>query len=301
MKKNLWIKLVSVILILASMVTLIACESAEDESWSDSSDNAFGGSSIRAEDLTPSQNLTFALTTDKKGYQLKSAAKCTDEQVVIPSTYTGTDGKALPVTLIAANAFKENKTAVTVYIPDSVTKISNNAFLEAKSLTYVICGSGITDIGKKAFFNCAQIKRVELKEGIKTIGDYAFAGCENLEMIVIPDSVKTIGEACFQRCARMTSVTLGKGLDKTVYKKNSKGVEQPQGGLGQFAFYFCRNISTIKYTGTKAEFEALHIDVSCFLSTTFTDHAICADGQKAEIPKLEGQNVIERETASSFD
>ena len=30
MKKNLWVKLISVILIVASMVTLVACDSAED-------------------------------------------------------------------------------------------------------------------------------------------------------------------------------------------------------------------------------------------------------------------------------
>ena len=32
MKKNLWVKLISVILIAASMVTMVACDSEEDES-----------------------------------------------------------------------------------------------------------------------------------------------------------------------------------------------------------------------------------------------------------------------------
>ena len=305
MKKNLWVKLISVILIMASLVTLVACDAGDGDgsgsgSGSNVADAGFSGSNIRAEDLTPSQNLTFTLTSDKKGYQLKSASKCKDEQVVIPATYTGADGKALPVTVISTGAFKENKTAVTVYIPDSVKKINSSAFVEAKSLTYVVCGSGITDIGDKAFAECAQLKRIELKEGITKIGQYAFAGCENLECIVIPDTVKTIGTACFQRCARMTSVTLGKGLDKTKYVKNNKGVEQPQGGLGQFAFYFCKNISTVKYNGTTAEFKALHIDVSCFLSTTITREAICTDG-KAELPKLEGQNELPVELVDSYN
>lgn len=301
MKKNLWVKLISVILIAASLVTLIACDSLEDESGNGSDSNVGQETFLKAENLMPSQNLTFTLTSNKKGYMLKSVSKCNDEQIVIPSTYAGTDGNALPVTTIATGAFKGNKTAVTVYIPDSVTKINNNAFAEAKSLTYVICGSGITEIADKAFRNCTQLKRIVLNEGITKIGAYAFEGCENLEAIEIPDTVKTIGEACFLRCARMTSVKLGKGLDKTTYVKDSKGVEQPKGGLGQFAFYFCKNISTVRYSGTKEEFEKLHIDVSCFLSITLTEYATCADGKQAKLPELEGQNQLPQELADSFN
>ena len=133
MKKNLWVKLISVLLIVASMVTCVACASVEDESGSGSAsgsdlNNGVVNGGVRAEDLTPSQNLTFTLTTDKKGYQLKSVSKCKDEEVVIPASYTGTDGKALPVTAIATGAFKDNKTAVTVYIPDTVTNIGLGAF-----------------------------------------------------------------------------------------------------------------------------------------------------------------------------
>lgn len=312
MKKNLWIKLISVILIAASLVTFIACDALEDESGSSSdvNDNGVVENYVRAEDLTPSENLTFTLTSDKKGYQLKSASKCKDEQVVIPATYTGTDGKALPVTIIAKDAFKDNKTAVTVYIPDSVTKIAggvSGAFQGSKSLTTVICGSGITEISNNAFFNCVNLKKIVLKEGIKKIGSYAFAGCENLESIVIPDSVESLGEACFNRCSRMTSVTLGKGLKKAVYTgsqtdKNGKVVKSGEykSGFGKFTFYFAKNISTIKYTGTMDEWKKIDIDVSCFLSTTFTNKVKCIDGE-VELPKLEGQNELPQELVDSFD
>ena len=312
MKKNLWVKLISVILIVASMVTLVACDSKEDESDSNSDsdvNNAFIG--VRAEDLTPSENLTFTLTTDRKGYQLKSASKCNDEQIVIPSSYTGTDGKALPVTAIASGAFKDNKSAVTVYIPDSVTKIlggKTGAFEDAKSLTTVVCGSGITEIGTRAFADCAELKKIQLNEGVKKIGGYAFAGCENLETITIPDSVTDLGEACFQRCAKMTSVTLGKGLKKAVYTPDTKDPKTGKvtkmgdykSGFGRFTFYFCKNISTIKYTGTVAEWKKIDIDVSCFLSTTMTSVVICSDGT-VELPKLDGQNSLPQELVDSFN
>ena len=310
MKKNLWVKLISVILIAASMVTMVACDSEEDESGNYSDSDVSVNTSIRAEDLTPSTNLTFTLTSDKKGYQLKSVSKCNDEQIVIPASYTGTNGTALPVTAIALGAFKGNKTAVTVYIPDTVTKIGGGvtgAFEGAKSLTTVVCGTGITEIANRAFAECPELKRIELKNGIKKIGSYAFAGCENLESIVIPDTVEHIGEAAFQRCAKMTSVTLGKGLKKAEYTakkvdKNGKVLtpETYKSGFGKFTFYFCKNISTIKYTGTMAEWKKVDIDVSCFLSTTMTSFVICSDGT-VELPKLEGQNELPQELVDSFN
>lgn len=305
MKKNLWVKLISVILIAASVVTLIACESIGDESGngSDSNDVVIDNG-IRAEDMTPSENLTFVLMADKKSYQLKSVSKCKDAQIVIPATYTGTDGKALPVTSIAAGAFKGNKTAVTVYIPDTVTKLLgggvNGAFAGAKALTTVVCGTGITEIGNRAFENCESLKNISLKDGITKIGSYAFAGCEALESIVIPDTVKTIGEACFQRCIRLRRVTLGKGIQsqdtmdangKLVMKADGTTPKKNVEEIGKFAFYFCKDLETIRYNGTKDEFNRLHVDVSVFLSATLTKVVICSDGE-IEYPKLEGQNEL---------
>ena len=276
--KNLWLKLLSFVLIIASLVTLVACAADnENESGSGSGSDSQRNNTntgIRAEDLPPSQNLTFALTSDKKGFQLKSASKCKDERVVIPATYTDDSGKTLPVTTIASGAFKANKTAVTIYIPDSVTKILSTAFSEAKALTKVVCGTGIIEIGNKAFENCKSLKSIELKNGVKKLGNYAFAGCENLEAIVIPDTIETIGDSCFQRCSRMTSVTIGKNLKK----------------MGNFTFYFCKNISTVKFTGTTKEWKKVNPDVSCFLSVTMTKDVVCSDG-KTKLPELDGQNA----------
>ena len=140
MKKNLWVKLISVILIVVFVCTFASCDliGIGDESGSDSNVdvivNEGGYTGVKAEDLTPSADLTFTMASDKKGYQLKSATKCKDEQVVIPSTYTGADGVTLPVTNIAAGAFKNSKTVVSVYIPDSVTNISDYAFYICKKL-----------------------------------------------------------------------------------------------------------------------------------------------------------------------
>ena len=295
--KNFWIKLIAALLIMASMVTFASCDSIEDMDGSSDSKNGYTGP--YAEELTPSENLTFSKTSDGKGYQLKSASKCKDAEIVIPSTYAPEGGEELPVTAIAAGAFKNNaKTLTAVYIPNSVTKIANGtdktlgAFEGCEALTTVVCGSGLLEIGNRAFFNCKRLKTLVIQEGVTKFGSYAFAGCEKIETIIIPDSVTSIGECCYQRCSGATSVTLGAGL-KTKDKVDSKGkVTKNTHEIGKFAFYFCKNISTIRYRGTKEDFEALHLDVSCFLSTTMTDYVICEGGEKAKIPELEGQNEL---------
>lgn len=312
MKKNLWAKLIAVALIVASIFTFASCDmitnvlGGGDESGNESDLGGAGDiidDGLRAENMTPSENLTFTLTSDKKAYQLKSVSKCADEQIVIPATYAGADGIALPVTIIATGAFKNNKTAVSVYIPDSVKKIAGGvtgAFMGAKSLTTVVCGSGLEEIGNRAFEDCAQLKSITMRDGLKKIGSYAFAGCENLETVVIPNTVTSIGEACFQRCSRITSVTLGSGLqsqDSMDAKGNlimkSDGITPKKNTheVGMFAFYFCKNISTIRYNGTVEEFNKLHMDVSCFLSVTMTKTVQCSDGV-ADLPKLDGQNQL---------
>ena len=280
MKKNLWLKLISVLLILASMVTLVACSAVEEVGGSDSASDS-GTASVnggpRAEDFPPSANLTFEANSKKTAYQLKSASKCKDEVVVIPAYYTGTDGVALPVTSIMSGAFKDNKTAVTVYIPDTVTKIAGGddkkgtvgAFSGAEALTTVICGKGLTEIGAKAFEDCGKLKDIELKEGITLIAAYAFAGCKSLESIVIPDTVTQIGTACFQRCLGLRSVTLGKKVKS----------------LGKYCFYYCNNIASVNYMGTKSDWSKLKVDVSCFISLTITRVVQCSDGT-CDLPNI---------------
>lgn len=276
--RTLSIRLLAIILVVASFMTLSACSAADENesgsgSGSDSNSGSNGGTSIKAEDLTPSAGLTFSLTTDKKGYQVQSASKCKDEQVVIPSTYTGTDGKTLPVTAISGTAFKANKTAVTVYIPDSVTKITMGAFTESKSLTTVIMGAGVVEIGNKAFENCKALKNVQFGANVKKIGSYAFAGCESLEEVKLPDATESIGEACFQRCSQLRGIFFGSKIKS----------------FGKFAFYFCKGVSLVKYNGSVKDWKKLKIDVSVFLSVTITKDVECLDG-KAKLPSLEGQN-----------
>lgn len=309
MKKNSFLKLISVILILASMVTFVACspDSKDDD---------------KSEEMNVTEEgLTFSLTPNGMGYNLLSARECEEENIVIPATY-GSQG--LPVTGIAKTAFGENTTVKSIYIPEGVTYLYAETFKECTALekievaeanpdfasvdgclydkditTLLRCPPAkqestftlpetVVEIEEEALLRYKNLKTVELNDGLKKIGDFAFSCCENLESITFPDSVDTIGEAAFQLCMNMQSVTFGSGF-KTRDTVNSEGeVTRYVQEIGKFAFYFCDDIVSINYNGTVADFEALNIDVSCFLSTVLTDQVTCTDGSMT-LPKLEGK------------
>lgn len=309
MKKKVFLKLVSVLLILASMVTLVACSSDSKDDKGEEEMNV------------TEEGLTFSLTPNGMGYNLLSARECEEENIVIPATY-GSQG--LPVTGIVKTAFGENTTMKSIYIPEGVTYLYAETFKEctalekievaeanpdftsidgclydkdvttllrcppAKQETTFTLPETVVKIDEEALLRYKNLKNIVLNDGLKKIGDFAFSCCENLESITFPDSVDTIGEAAFQLCMNMRSVTFGSGF-KTRDTVNSAGeVTRYVQEIGKFAFYFCDDIVSINYNGTVADFEALNIDVSCFLSTVLTDQVVCTDGNMT-LPKLEGK------------
>ena len=79
MKKNLWAKLIAAALIVASIFTFASCDmitnvlGGGDESGNESDLGGAGAiidDGLRAENMTPSENLTFTLTSDKKAMKM---------------------------------------------------------------------------------------------------------------------------------------------------------------------------------------------------------------------------------------
>ncbi len=69
-----------------------------------------------------------------------------------------------PVVAIAENAFKDNKTIVSVIIPDSVITIGGSAFRNCSALKSVSLPSSLTSIGNYAFYNCKLLKNISFEE-----------------------------------------------------------------------------------------------------------------------------------------
>ena len=88
------------------------------------------------------------------------------------------------VTKIADNAFRNNKTLLSIELPDSITEIGYSAFM---------------------FSN---IKTVKCNSGCKTIAAYAFSQARSLTNLTLPDTLETIGWSAFEECFDLTEINL---------------------------------------------------------------------------------------------
>lgn len=98
--------------------------------------------------------------------------------------------------------------------------------------------SNISTIRKVAFLGCAYLENVAISPGVEIIGYGAFFGCQKIKCVFIPSSVTNIG---------------------------------------QQAFDGCRYLKSIKFTGTKKQWEYIEKGIAWDNNTgDYTVH--CADG-----------------------
>ena len=90
--------------------------------------------------------------------------------VVIPDTLGGN-----PVTIIAANAFKDNTTLKSVVVPNGVTDLKGRAFYGCTSLTDVSLPDSLTSLATGAFGNCMALTTLRLPPEVDTIGNNALS------------------------------------------------------------------------------------------------------------------------------
>ena len=143
------------------------------------------------------------------------------------------------VTNIGDNAFYNCQILTSVTIGTHVTTIGGSAFSGdnyiwftpnvidptdfACSLTSVSIPNSVTTIGDNAFNGCQYLTRITFGVNLRSIGDSAFSGAASaypplnytcpLTSITIPDSVTNLGNYVFYSCDKLTSVTLGRGVE----------------------------------------------------------------------------------------
>ena len=136
-----------------------------------------------------------------------------------------------------------------VVIPSYVKTVAD-VFYADEQVEEVVISEGVQQIGDSAFFGCAALERVEVPDSVKKIGDWAFYGCPKLRDVTIPDGadvgmysfgacekIKSVSVNCaeisagaFEYCPRLSSVELGKNVEK----------------IGAYAFYGCEELDGIK-------------------------------------------------------
>lgn len=127
----------------------------------------------------------------------------TEDDLAIPAEVDG-----LPVVMIAANAFEDNRNLRSVTIPDSVTFVGNYAFWNCTALEQAHVGCGVTALNIGTFWGCTRLAHVELPDTLTVLGDGSFRTCASLASIDIPESTTELGDSCFRDCTALPSVVI---------------------------------------------------------------------------------------------
>lgn len=163
--------------------------------------------------------LFLILNQETNSYTVGGIGDAKDvEHLAIPETYKG-----LPVTTIAQNAFADNKTVKSVFIPDNITLIRSAAFSNCTKLESVTLPSGLTEIASETFYGCNKLSSVNFPEALTAIGDYAFSECASLVTVNLPASLRTLGEKAFSGCQGIETLTVDAG--NTFFYSRDNGVE----------------------------------------------------------------------------
>ena len=179
-----------------------------------------------------SEGLKFELNSDEASYKLVGRGSCNDEYIGVPSTYEN-----LPVTAVAASAFKGDDKLKGIAFSLGITSLPNSVFANCYNLSIVGIPEGVKSLGSSLFTSCA-FEYIELPSTLETIGHGSFNQCSLLKEIVIPNNVTQIvkgsfnsnkslkyayignkvellGERTFVSCSALTKVVLGSSV-KTI-------------------------------------------------------------------------------------
>ena len=115
--------------------------------------------------LPESEGLELSFDRDEEGYRVDGIGTCTDQVVVIPSSFHG----------------------------KPIFEIGNEAFVECTNLTDVVIPDSVVKIGDSAFSGCTGLTNITLPDSVESLGRKTFSGCTNLQSVVMPDCYPVFG------------------------------------------------------------------------------------------------------------
>lgn len=220
---------------------------------------------------TQSEGLEYELQEDESGkyYSVKSIGTCSDEVIVIPSTYN-----SLPVLKIGDGAFG-GESMRAVIISEGITEIGDVAFSDCTKLESVLFPDSLEKIGVAAFESTLRLGTYEgkvlyvdnwiisgrsnheytssnsvvtIRDGTAGIGPYG--GSKITGSIILPDSVKHINDYAFYQSG-IQSIKIGDDVEEigenAFYRSDliSATLGKNVKIIGDGAFYDCAALMQI--------------------------------------------------------
>ena len=138
-------------------------------------------------------------------------------------------------------AYPSGKTDEEITLPEGLKKIANYVFCENWYVTTVNFPEGLEEIGDYAFKSSSLYYDMTLPSTLKKIGEGGFEECRKIMTTALPEGFETLGDRAFASCNILRYITIPKTI-KTI---------------GSRAFTGCTGMSTIYYTGTQAQWNAI--------------------------------------------
>ena len=180
------------------------------------------------------------------------------DEVIIPETIEH-EGETYTITKIGDDAFRNNRLATKVQLPDTITEIGDSAFIYCDAIESINLPSSLTTIGENAFWGCSAWKEnINIPEGVTEIPSGAFQGCLRVTGLTIPSTVTTIGNNAFENLGvyneasmSLTIPTNVTYIDKDAFlRAGFSKVTVPDGRTETLtlngAFRYCSNLESVE-------------------------------------------------------
>ena len=242
----------------------------------------------------------FYKKPDSEGYVLKRYLGF-DREVKIPNVVTTIAADAfndrtslISVTLLEGlelienSAFKNCTSLTNINLPKSLKKIGNYAFYECSSLRKIEIPNSVTKIGIGAFSGCSSLTSIKIPESVTSIEEEAFSGCSSLTNIIIPNSVTKIGIGAFSGCSSLTSIkipgsvtSIGEEAFSGCSSLTSINIPESITSIGEEAFYRCESLKSIKIPESVTSIGDLAFDGCSSLTSIKIPKSVTSIGESA--------------------
>ena len=169
------------------------------------------------------------------------------DNIVIPQQIDG-----VTVTAIAARAFAQCTSLVSVQLPNTVTIIGNGAFYNCANLISVQLPTALEIIEANLFYGCVQLQSIAMPASVETVRDYAFADCFALQTVTFSQNLTNIGSYAFLDCMQLQDISFPQNLQKIsndafsgCVKLTTVTIPQNVTHVGRNAFAGCNKLENI--------------------------------------------------------